>query len=146
MRKAIALSLLLAVGTISAHADVTATSSTASIGSAAPVTSTAKPMKAKKKKTVKTVAAAKKRTLSLSVTDQGFVPADLKVVKGEPVNLVITRQTDQTCVRQIIIPGYGVSQDLPLNVPVTVALTPKDTGEINYSCGMGMIRGVLTVE
>jgi plastocyanin domain-containing protein len=145
MRKAIALFLVLAVGPMLAHADVTATSSTTATGSAATVTSTAKPMKAKKKKTVKTVATTK-RTLSLSVTDQGFVPADLKLAKGEPVNLVITRQTDQTCARQIIIPDYGVSQELPLNVPVTVALTPKNAGEIRYSCGMGMIRGVLTVE
>jgi hypothetical protein len=85
-------------------------------------------------------------SVSLFVTDQGFVPAELTLKKGVPVNLVVTRQTNQTCATAIVIPDYGLSRDLPLNVPETLSFTPKDTGEIRYSCGMGMIGGVLSVE
>jgi plastocyanin domain-containing protein len=86
------------------------------------------------------------QTVALFVTGDGFVPAELSVKKGEPVHLVVTRQTDQTCATSIAIPEYGLSQDLPLNVPVTLSFTPKAGGQIRYSCGMGMIQGALTVE
>jgi plastocyanin domain-containing protein len=88
----------------------------------------------------------KARTLALSVTEEGFIPAGIKIKKGEAVNLVVTRRTDATCATQINIPDYRVSKDLPLNVPVVIALTPKAAGDIRYSCGMGMLHGVLTVE
>lgn len=86
------------------------------------------------------------QSVSLSVTDEGFTPDHVKVKKGEAVDLVITRKTDKTCATAINIPDYGIKRDLPLNEAVTVNLTPKKTGEIKYSCGMGMLGGVLTVE
>jgi plastocyanin domain-containing protein len=86
------------------------------------------------------------QTIALSVTEDGFVPAEIKIKKGELTHLVVTRETDQTCAKQIVIPGYGLSADLPLNVPVTLAFTPKSTGDIHYSCGMGMLHGVLSAE
>ena len=85
-------------------------------------------------------------SVSLTVTDQGFTPEHVKVKKDATVDLVITRKTDKTCATSINIPDYGVKRDLPLNEAVTVTLTPKKSGEIKYSCGMGMIGGVLTVE
>jgi plastocyanin len=86
------------------------------------------------------------QSVLLSVTDEGFTPDHVKVKKGEAVDLVITRKTDKTCATAINIPAYGIKRDLPLNEAVTVNLTPKKTGEIKYSCGMGMLGGVLTVE
>jgi plastocyanin domain-containing protein len=130
---ALAILALLLAGTVGAQADSSTT---------APVSPTAV-VKAKAPKKAK---AKKVQSIALSVTDEGFVPANIKVKKGESYNLVITRKTDQTCARQIVIPDYNVSQNLPLNVPVTIALVPKAAGEINYSCSMGMIHGVLSVE
>lgn len=103
-----------------------------------------KPVKAKK--ATKAGKANSAKTVSLSVTEEGFVPALVKIKKGEAYDLVVTRQTDQTCARQIVIPGYGISKELPLNTPVKIRLVPKATGNIQYSCSMDMIRGVLTVE
>lgn len=80
------------------------------------------------------------------MTEEGFTPANTKVKKGEPVNLIITRKTDKTCAKDINIPDYGVKRELPLNTPVTIALTPKKSGQIKYSCGMGMLGCVLSVE
>ncbi|HYM97269.1 MAG TPA: cupredoxin domain-containing protein [Candidatus Sulfotelmatobacter sp.] len=86
------------------------------------------------------------QSVSLSVTDQGFTPDHVKVKKGEPVDLVITRKTDKTCATAINIPDFSIKRELPLNEAVTVSFTPKKNGEIKYSCGMGMLGGVLTVE
>jgi plastocyanin domain-containing protein len=85
------------------------------------------------------------RTVEVSVTHEGFVPARIKVNKGEKLRLVVTRKTDKTCATEIVVKGHGIDQKLPLNKPVTVELTPKKSGEIRYACAMDMIAGVIFV-
>jgi plastocyanin domain-containing protein len=86
------------------------------------------------------------RTIEMTVTRRGFDPARVAVQKGEPVRLVVTRQTDQTCAKEIVISEAGVREKLPLDKTVTIEFTPKKTGEIRYACGMDMISGVLVVD
>ena len=78
--------------------------------------------------------------INFKFVDRGSpVPLKAQLVlttKGEPVSLVITRKTDQTCAKEIIIPDYGIKRELPLDKPVTIAFTPKKSGEIKYSCGI----------
>jgi plastocyanin len=87
------------------------------------------------------------QTVQMKVTDKGFEPATVTVKKGEPVTLVITRTTEQTCATEIVIDDYGVNTKLPLNKAVTVTFTPKQAGDLKYGCAMGkMIGGVLKVQ
>jgi plastocyanin domain-containing protein len=93
--------------------------------------------------------AAKKgaaRTIEMSVTSDGFVPAEVAVKKGEKVRLAITRKTDKTCATEIVVKDYKIHKPLPLNKTVYVELTPTKTGKVRYACGMDMISGVLVVE
>jgi len=85
------------------------------------------------------------RTVEMAVTEDGFVPAKVKALKGEKLRLVVTRKTDRTCATEVVIPGYEIDAKLPLNKPVTVELTPKASGEITFGCGMNMITGVIFV-
>ncbi len=85
------------------------------------------------------------RTVEMKVTEDGFVPSKVKALKGEKVRLVVTRKTDRTCAREIVIASYGIKQPLPLEKTVTVELTPRASGEIKYACGMDMVSGVLLV-
>lgn len=86
-------------------------------------------------------------TIAMAVTEEGFEPANLTLRKGQPVNLVVTRKTDQTCATEIVIDEYNVHAELPLNQPVSVKFTPTQSGELKYGCGMDkMIGGVLRVE
>jgi plastocyanin domain-containing protein len=91
-------------------------------------------------------AASAPRIIDLAVTNRGFVPVSVAVKKGEPVRLVVTRQTDQTCAKEIVISEAGVREKLPLDKPVTIEFTPQKAGEIRYACGMDMVSGVLRVE
>jgi plastocyanin domain-containing protein len=85
--------------------------------------------------------------VSMFVTDKGFEPQNLRVKKGEPVKLTITRKSDATCATEIVIDEYGIKTPLPLNKAVTVAFTPKKSGELKYGCAMQkMIGGVIRVE
>ncbi len=90
-------------------------------------------------------AAGQARTVEISVTRNGFEPARVKVTKDEPLKLVVTRKTDDTCAKQIVIPDENIKADLPLGRPVTLSFTPRRTGEIEYACGMNMVTGVLEV-
>ncbi len=86
------------------------------------------------------------RTVEMTVTQAGFVPAEIKVKKGEPLKLVITRKTERTCATEIVVKDYGIRKELPLDKPVEVAFTPQKAGSIRYACGMDMIAGVLIVD
>ena len=87
------------------------------------------------------------KTIEMSVTDKGFEPAVVKVKKGEPLTLVITRKTEKTCATEIVIDEEKISTKLPLNKAVTVSFTPKKAGDMKYGCAMGkMIGGVLKVQ
>lgn len=92
-------------------------------------------------------ATAKDGTVQMAVTESGFEPNSVKVKKGSPVKLVITRKTDKTCAKEIVIDEYAINTKLPLNQPVTVAFTPTKSGQLKYGCAMDkMIGGVMFVE
>jgi plastocyanin domain-containing protein len=84
--------------------------------------------------------------IEISVTGDGFVPANIHVKQGQKVKLVVTRKVERTCATEIVIKDAGINQKLPLNQPVVVEFTPKKAGTLRYACGMDMIAGVLVVD
>jgi plastocyanin domain-containing protein len=91
--------------------------------------------------------AAGPRVVELSVTEKGYEPSPVTLTKGQPVKLVVTRKTDQTCATEVVMDGYDINTPLPLNQPVEIAFTPKESGQLVYGCAMGkMISGVFMVD
>ncbi len=86
------------------------------------------------------------RPVEIRVTRNGFEPARVRAVRGQPLDLVVTRTTDDTCATEIVIPDAGLTVPLPLGRPVHVTFTPKKSGALRYSCAMGMFGGVVDVE
>jgi len=87
------------------------------------------------------------RVVELSVTQKGYEPSPVNLKKGEPVKLVVTRTTDQTCATEVVMDGYDINTPLPLNQPVEIAFIPKESGKLVYGCAMGkMISGVFMVD
>lgn len=85
--------------------------------------------------------------VELAVTEAGFEPSRVRVHAGKPVTLVVTRQTDNTCATELVVPDSGVRVALPLRVPVTVTLVPLKSRTLRFGCGMRMmVSGVLLVE
>src|SRR5262245_39244341 len=64
------------------------------------------------------------RIVELKVTDKGYEPSPITVKKGEPLRLRITRTTDETCAKDIILPDHNIEKELPLNKSVEVDFTP----------------------
>lgn len=87
------------------------------------------------------------RVIPLTVTEKGYEPSPITLKKDEPVKLVVTRKTDQTCATEIVMKDYNINTPLPLDTPVEIAFTPNKTGTLTYGCAMGqMISGTFMVE
>lgn len=83
--------------------------------------------------------------VELTVTEDGFVPAEVKVKAGQPVRLRVTRKVDATCAKDIVIKAAGVNKPLPLGVPVEVEFTPAK-GKTRFACAMDMVAGAVIAE
>jgi hypothetical protein len=82
----------------------------------------------------------------ITVDNMGFSPDFLSVQQGSDVTLVVTRKTDQTCAKEIVIPSLDIRKELPLDQPVEIVLSPDKKGNIRFACGMDMFTGVIRVE
>lgn len=81
------------------------------------------------------------KTISIEVTEKGFVPGSLNVTSGTDVTLEVTRKTDATCSTEIQVPSAKIRKPLPLNQKVSIALGKLEKGEIRFGCGMEMMEG-----
>jgi len=88
------------------------------------------------------------RRQEIKVTASGFEPREVKAKKGEPLTLVFTRTTEQTCITAIDVPDEQVKGfKLPLDKPVELVITPKKAGTERFHCSaMGMGDGKILVE
>lgn len=84
--------------------------------------------------------------VEVAVTDRGFEPSRIEARAGSPVTLVVTRKTDATCAKEIVIAAQNIRQELPLNEAVEVTFTPGETGDIRFACGMDMVSGTIVVK
>lgn len=76
----------------------------------------------------------------------GYQPAEVRVRLGIPVRMVFDRQEDSSCSEEVVIPDFGVRRFLPAFARTTVEFTPTSPGSHEFTCGMGMLRGRVTVE
>jgi len=53
------------------------------------------------------------RRVEVSITKKGFEPDKIRAKKGEPIRLVVTRRTDQTCAKEIVIADAGMRKSCP---------------------------------
>jgi len=91
------------------------------------------------------VARAEVNEIQIAVDESGFNPPSVKVSKGEPARLVFTRTTEKTCATKVVIPSLKISEDLPLNKPVSIDIKPEKSGEIGFACSMEMLKGKIDV-
>jgi len=91
-------------------------------------------------------AVAGAQEVKVLVTEKGYEPAKLTVQAGQPARITFTRTTDKTCGTEVVFPSLSIRHPLPLNEPVVIEFTPRDSGEIGFVCGMNMLRGTVVVQ
>jgi plastocyanin domain-containing protein len=86
------------------------------------------------------------RTIELTVTEDGFTPAQVTAKQGETVKLAVTRKVERTCATDIVMKDFGVNQPLPLEKTVVVTVKPEKKGTYRFACAHGHIAGDLVVQ
>lgn len=84
--------------------------------------------------------------IAITVTSKGFEPSTVHAKAGEPILLVVTRKTEQTCAKEIVIARAKIHRPLPLNQPVFIRVAPQRVGTLRYACGMDMVAGQLVID
>jgi plastocyanin domain-containing protein len=56
------------------------------------------------------------------------------------------RKDYSPCTREVVFPSLDIRRELPVNEPVFIDLPALPAGEIEFHCGMNMIRGTIVVE
>ncbi|EGO65505.1 sulfite exporter TauE/SafE family protein [Acetonema longum] len=82
--------------------------------------------------------------IHMAANRQGYVPGILYLQKGLPVQWIIDGEQLNACNNAIIIPALHIEKPLEPGEN-TVEFMPLNEKEINFSCWMGMIRGVFKV-
>lgn len=80
------------------------------------------------------------------VVKGGYNPSKIIVHAGEPVRLVFERHETSPCSEELLIPAFGIKRDLAPHAKTTVEFTPTKPGTYEFTCGMNMLRGSITVE
>lgn len=74
----------------------------------------------------------------------GYKPNRFTIKKGIPVKWIINSKKPDSCAASILAPKIGVKKFLELGENI-IEFTPKETGEIKFSCTMGMYTGKFIV-
>jgi hypothetical protein len=75
----------------------------------------------------------------------GYVPSTIHAQSGRPIRLVFRREESSLGSEQLVFPAFGKSVTLPRGEAVVVELVPTESGEYEFTCGMGLLRGRLVV-
>jgi len=84
--------------------------------------------------------------VTITVTNHGY-ESDTHVLKaGVPVRLHLVTNGVGGCARAFTIPDKNITKMLPSTGEEIITFTPEKTGNLVYSCSMGMYNGVFQVE
>jgi RND family efflux transporter MFP subunit len=86
------------------------------------------------------------QTTRIIVGEQGYEPSRVTVRAGTATRLTFVRTTDKTCGTAVMFPSLNIRRELPLNQPVEIEFTPPTAGNIEFACGMKMLRGTVVVQ
>lgn len=85
-------------------------------------------------------------TDSVNITvDGGYTPNVISIPQEKMTKLNFFRKDPSSCLEEIVLSDFKVKKFLPVNKTTTIEITPKETGEFTYSCGMNMYHGKIIV-
>lgn len=96
--------------------------------------------------TTETVTATADRQEAVVTARTGsYSPVNVAVKSGVPTTLIVRSERAQGCVRAFVIPSLGKQWTLPVNGDTTIDLGVLEPGTLEFTCGMGMYSGQLTI-
>lgn len=80
------------------------------------------------------------------IVDGGYSPAALRAQAGVPLRLTFERKDNSSCSEEVVLPDFGIRRFLPTGTSTTIDIPAPAAGRYEFTCGMGMLRGTLSVE
>ncbi len=101
-----------------------------------------------KNKTEKTLAEIKipAGAFKIVVSKDGFTPQEITFQKGQPLKLAFVRIDEENCGNEIVFKDLNIKKKLPVGEVVTVDIPTEKSGEINFTCGMDMLKGKIIIQ
>ncbi len=75
-----------------------------------------------------------------------YSPNVVTVRVGVPVLLHFNRQEDASCSRYVTFEGLKIRKDLKAFAMTDVEFIPEKSGEVPFTCDMGMYQGKIIIE
>lgn len=85
------------------------------------------------------------KTVRITVNKKGFSPSSISTEQGSPLTLIFRRPKNEGCGNKVVFPSLNITKDLPVGKNVTIKFTPSQTGNVSFTCGMGMYKGSIVV-
>ncbi|MDQ3239750.1 MAG: sulfite exporter TauE/SafE family protein [bacterium] len=79
--------------------------------------------------------------VNIDVNSSGYTSDTIKLKRGVPVEITLNTKNSYSCANAFTIPNLNIQQILPATGSQTITFTPQKTGQLAYSCSMGMYRG-----
>jgi uncharacterized cupredoxin-like copper-binding protein len=83
--------------------------------------------------------------VKVTVSSSGYEPASITVKKGQPVKLAFKRTDANNCGGEVVFAKQNIKKKLPVGETVLIEFSPKETGEIAFTCGMEMYTGKVVI-
>ncbi|MFC4377323.1 sulfite exporter TauE/SafE family protein [Nocardia halotolerans] len=85
------------------------------------------------------------QTVTVTARTGAYLPANIEARSGVPTTLVVETDRTQGCVRSLVVPSLNVQKILPTSGRVRIDLGVLAPGHLDYTCGMGMYSGRITI-
>ncbi|MFH5227583.1 sulfite exporter TauE/SafE family protein [Antrihabitans spumae] len=85
------------------------------------------------------------QTVTITARTGSYSPHTIHAAAGIPTTLVIKSDNASGCIRYLVIPDRGIEQVLPVTGETRVDLGALQPGRLDYTCGMGMYSGIITI-
>lgn len=86
----------------------------------------------------------KTQIIQMEQNGQGYSPNHFQVEVGRPVRWVINSTVPYSCASSLVVPSLKLNKQLKPGEN-TIEFTPEQTGQIKFTCSMGMYSGVIEV-
>jgi len=81
------------------------------------------------------------------IVDKGvYTPSAITTTVGDTITLRFLRKDPSPCAAVVLCTELGIGEELPLNQPHSITITPRTPGEFEFTCEMAMYRGQIIVE
>lgn len=79
------------------------------------------------------------------IVEGGYKPEVISIPVGKTTKINFKRLDPSSCLEEVVLSDFRIKKFLPLNQNVSVEITPNQSGEFQFSCGMNMFHGKVIV-